>query len=94
MPSSITKRHEVIASRRRQVLRHAEEEGLVGQDKEGRIAARISKRLLRAAKLRAGVSSDTELLEYALARVALEDDFGDKLFRHQGTVSKTVDLEF
>jgi hypothetical protein len=93
MPPSVTKRPDVIANRRRIILRRAEEEGLVGQDKEGRIAGRLSKRLLRAAKLRAGVSSDTELLEYALAKVALEDDFGDKLFRHEGSVSKRVDLE-
>jgi hypothetical protein len=83
-----------MANRRRLVLRHAEAEGLVGQDKEGRIAGRISKRLLQAAKLRAGVDSDTELIEYALARVALEDDFGDKIFRHEGSVSKSIDLEF
>jgi hypothetical protein len=93
MPTPVVKRPDVMANRRRIILRRAEEEGLVGQDKEGRIAGRISKRLLRAAKRRAGVSSDTELLEYALARVALEDDFGDKLFRHEGTVPKSVDLE-
>jgi hypothetical protein len=38
--------------------------------------------------------SDTELLEYALAKVALEDDFGTRLIRRKGRVAKDVDLEF
>jgi len=38
--------------------------------------------------------SDTELLEYALARVALEDDFGLKLIARQGRVPRDLDLEF
>jgi hypothetical protein len=83
-----------LDERRRRVLDHATREGLVGRDKDGRVTARVSKTLLTAAKRRAGTRSDTELVEYALARVALEDDFGDRLFHHEGTVPKSVDLEF
>ena len=49
-----------------------------------RIAGRIRKQLVRAAKTRSGIKSDTDLLEYALARVVLEDDFGQKLIAREG----------
>ena len=60
---------------------------------KNRIGARIQKGLLQAAKERSGISSDTELLEYALAKVALEDDFGVNLLKLKGTVSRDLDLE-
>jgi hypothetical protein len=50
--------------------------------------------LVDAAKARSGIKSDTELLEYALARVALEDDFGQKLTAREGRVPRDLDLEF
>lgn len=45
-------------------------------------------------KKKSGITSDTELIEYALAEVALEDDFGTRLIRRKGLVAKDVDLEF
>ena len=59
----------------------------------GRIAGRIRKQLVDAAKARSGIKSDTELLEYALARVALEDDFGQRLVVREGRVPPNIDLE-
>ena len=59
-----------------------------------RIAGRIRKQLVDAAKARSGIKSDTDLLEYALARVALEDDFGRKLIARKGRVAPDIDLEF
>lgn len=50
--------------------------------------------LLDAARAQSGIKSDTELLEYALACVALEDDFGEKFLALRGTVPRDVDLEF
>jgi hypothetical protein len=50
--------------------------------------------LVDAAKARSGIKSDTELLEYAFARVALEDDFGQKLIAREGRVPPDLDLEF
>lgn len=92
------KRHdlkpEVLAARRSLTMRFAEAEGLVGDDKSARIAGRVSRRLLETARERAGIQSDTELLEYALASIALQDNFGDRLFKHERTVPKDVDLEF
>ena len=80
-------------SRRSAVLETARDAGLLA-GASGRIAGRIRKQLIDTAKARSGIKSDTELLEYALARVALEDDFGVKLFELEGTVTQDLDLEF
>jgi len=60
----------------------------------GRIGGRVRRDLVAAAKQRSGIASDTELLEYALAKVALEDDFGAQLLAREGRIPKDLDLEF
>jgi hypothetical protein len=75
------------------VIRAAEDAGLLAGDRE-RIAGRMRKGLIKAAKERSGLSSDTELLEYALARVTLEDKFAETLISLRGAVSPELDLEF
>ena len=75
------------------VLETAKGAGLL-EGKCCRITGRICQRLVDAAKARSGIKSDTELLEYALARIALEDDFVQKLFAREGRVSRDLDLEF
>ena len=79
--------------RRTAVLETAKDVGLLAGVR-GRIAGRIRKQLVDAAKARSGIRSDTDLLEYALARVALEDDFGPKLIAREGRVPPDIDLEF
>ena len=82
-----------VALRRRDlVLQQARQQGLVGEEKDARISGRVRRRLIDAAKLRSGLTSDTDLLEYALARLALEDDFGTLLVRRKGSVPEDVDL--
>lgn len=76
------------------VLDQARKAGLLGGRKAARISGRIPAALLNAAKKRAHVSSDTELLELALSRLVLEDDFGRRFVRRKGKVPKGVDLEF
>jgi len=79
--------------RRRAVLETTKEAGpLAGA--RSRIAGRIRKQLVDAARARSGIKSDTELLEYAIARVALEDAFGRKLIAREGRVPPDLDLEF
>ena len=80
-------------ARRSAVLATAHELGLLAGARN-RIAGRIRKQLLAAAKARSGIRSDTELLEYALARVALEDDFGRKLVARAGRIPRDINLEF
>jgi len=79
--------------RRDAILETAKDAGLLA-GASGRIAGRIRKQLVNVAKARSGIRSDTELLEYALVRVALEDDFGQKLIARQGRVPQDIDLEF
>ncbi len=94
MKRTAPKATEPEANRRRKVvLATARNAGLlVGES--SRIAARIRKPLIEAARAQSGIKSDTELLEYALACVALEDDFGQKFLALKGTVPKDIDLEF
>ena len=58
------------------------------------IGARVPRHLIEAAKAKTGLSSTTEILEYALAKVALEDDFGAALVARKGKASRDLDLEF
>lgn len=83
-----------LPRRRRQfVIDTAKSVGLLNGE-NGRIAGRVRENLIKSAKERTGISSDTELLEYALAKVALEDDFAPKILARKGRVPKDLDLEF
>jgi len=85
------------ASRRHRVelvMNEARNAGLVGGPKDAVIRARVSKNLVRAAKKRAGVTTDTELLEIVLSSFALEDDFGQKFLKRKGSVDPDLPLEF
>ena len=84
---------DVAGVRREAVSRAAQRAGFL-EGQTSRVQARITQSLLSAAKARSGITSDTELLEYALARVAIEDDFGPKLLALKGTVPSDIDLEF
>ena len=78
--------------RRRTVIDTARALGLLGGE-NGRIGGRVRRELVTAAKKKSGIRSDTELLEYALAKVALEDNFGTKLVRRKGRIAQDLDLE-
>ena len=84
------------ASRRHRVdlvMNEARDAGLVGGPKDTVIRGRVSKSLVKAAKKRAGVTSDTELLEIALSSFALEDDFGERFLKRKGSVDRDLPLE-
>lgn len=85
---------ELVRVRNALALHQAREAGLLGPRKDARISGRISAALLGAAKERTHVASDTELLEIALSRLVLEDDFGRRFIRRKGKIPKSVDLEF
>ena len=78
----------------RVTLETAQAAGLLGGARSARLAGRIPAALVAAAKKSAGISSDTDLIEVALARLALEDDFGAKLVRNKGRLPRDVDIEF
>lgn len=75
------------------VMNEARNAGLVGGPKDTVIRGRVSKDLVKAAKKRAGVTSDTELLEIALSSFALEDDFGEKFLKRKGSIDPDLALE-
>lgn len=82
---------EATADRRRATVSAAERVGLFDGDRSP-VGARVHKRLIEAAKAQTGLSSTTEVLEYALAKVALEDDFAARLIALKGKIPADLDL--
>jgi hypothetical protein len=75
------------------VLAAAERSGLL-HGKEGRIGGRVSPELVKRAKARTGIKTDSDLIEFALANVALEDRFAESFRAARGTVGPDLDLGF
>lgn len=74
-------------------LQEAAEMGLL-KGKGARISGRVSPALIKQAKRLTGIDSDTKLIEYALAMIALEDPFPKAFIESRGKVDPTLDLEF
>jgi hypothetical protein len=83
---------DVNAARQRSVVAAAKAAGLLAGE-NGALGARVPQRLVAMAKERSGISSTTDLVEYALAKVALEDDFGNKLVARKGTIAADIVIE-
>ena len=83
----------VNATRFEAVMKAAEHSGLLG-DKSTRIGGRISPALLEQAKKQTGIQTDTDLIEFALANVALDDNFGQTFEKVRGTVDPSLKLGF
>lgn len=75
------------------VISAAMRQGLLGQ-RSSRIAGRVSRALVEQAKKRTGIESDTELIKFALASVALEDRFPAVFEKSRGSVDPDVKLGF
>lgn len=75
------------------VMAAAERSGLL-QEKSSRIAGRISPALIRQAKEHSGIETDTDLLEFALANIALDDHFAESFKAARGTVDPALKLGF
>jgi hypothetical protein len=78
----------------RDVMVIAEQEGLLRGGRTHVIRGRMPAALVTRAKKRTGINSDTDLIELALANIAVEDDYADWLLSRRGAVSREVDLEF
>ncbi|WP_234729632.1 hypothetical protein [Acidocella facilis] len=83
---------EQAGARRHNVVEAAKAEGLFAGDNSA-LGARIPRRLITRAKERSGITSTTDLVEYALAKVALEDDFGARLVARKGTIPVDLKLD-
>lgn len=56
------------------------------------LSARVPRELIVRAKMQSGIASTTDLVQYALAKVALEDDFGARLVGRKGTIPPDIAL--
>src|SRR5271166_5355601 len=85
----------VVASKARfaAVMLAAERSGLLSQ-KSGRIGGRVSPVLVKQAKRQTGIETDTDLIEFALATIALEDNFADVFKESRGNVDPELKLGF
>jgi hypothetical protein len=54
----------------------------------------VSPALVERAKARTGIEADTDLIEFALANIALEDKFADSFKAARGTVDADLNLGF
>jgi hypothetical protein len=85
---------ELALLRNQAAIEQARAAGLLTGPRTAKITARFNPSLLNKARKRAHVQSDTELLELALVRLALEDDFGRNILKRKGRISESVELEF
>lgn len=76
------------------VMAAAEKSGLLGDKGAGRIGGRVSAALIEQAKIVTGIAADTDLIEFALASLALEDKFAEAFKASRGTVDPDLDLGF
>lgn len=90
-----TKAGDIIMSKARfeAVMRAAEQSGLL-REKCSRIGGRVSPALVRQAKRQTGIETDTDLIEFALATIALEDNFADAFKESRGKVDSDLKLGF
>ena len=75
------------------VMQAAEQSGLLSE-KSGRIGGRVSPALVKQAKRQTGIETDTDLIEFALATVALEDNFSEAFKQSRGKVDPELKLGF
>src|SRR5215469_17849744 len=76
------------------VLIMAEREGLLRGERTKIVRGRMPAALVSEAKKRTGIESDTDLIEVALANIAVGDDYAEWLLSHRGSVDSGVQLEF
>ncbi len=57
------------------------------------LSARLTEALIAAAKERMGITSDTKLVELALASLAVGDNFGEWLIAQGGRLPADFDID-
>ena len=77
-----------------EVMVLAEREGLLRGELTEMVRGRMPEALVSRAKKRSGITSNTELIEVALANIAVGDDYADWLLSRRGSVTPEADLEF
>jgi len=54
----------------------------------------MPEKLVAEAKRKTGITSDTKLLEAALANIVVADDYAEWLYSQRGTIDPSLELEF
>ena len=80
--------------RLRAALTIADRLGLLRGARTQIVRGRMPEALVRKAKVRSGARTNTELIEMALANLAVADQYPDWLLSQRATVDKEIDLEF
>jgi hypothetical protein len=83
-----------LATRASEVVSLAEELGLLSGARTHVVRGRMPAELVERAKQRTGITSDTKLIEVALANIAVEDDYWAWMRKHRGSINPDLDLEF
>ncbi len=94
MPTPRAARSAGNASRFRDVVAIAEHRGLLAGGRTLMVRGRMPVGLVAEAKRRSGITSDSKLVEAALANIAVEDEYWDWMASQRGTVRADLDLEF
>lgn len=82
------------SGRLKDALLIAQERGLLLGARTKTLRGRMPEALVNKAKSRTGIKSDTDLLEVALANLAVADDYPEWLLTRRATLDKDLDLEF
>jgi hypothetical protein len=82
------------ADRFHEALTIAHRSGLLRGARTQIVRGRMPEALVRKAKARSGARTNTELIEMALANLAVADRYPDWLLSQRATVDKEIDLEF
>jgi hypothetical protein len=83
-----------LNGRIRDAISIAEGEGLLRGGRTLVVRGRMPAALVARAKEKSGITSDSKLLEAALASMAVADEYGDWLISQRNTVAPDLDLEF
>ena len=90
-----TFRKKTLRSRKlRDVLALAETLGLLSGTRTTIVCGRVPEALVNQAGANTGIQSNTELIEVALANLAVADDYPEWLLSQRSFVSRNLDLEF
>jgi hypothetical protein len=76
------------------VLALAEQAGLLRGGRTKVVRGRMPEALVSEAKKKTGIQSDTDLIEVALANIAVGDDYAEWLLSRRGAVESEVSLEY
>jgi len=87
-------RDRFLVVKTKEVKRIAAAKGLIRKGGKNRmVTARMGDELLAAAKRRTGIASDSELVEVAVANLAVGDDFGEWLLAQRGRLRRDFDID-